>query len=156
MAGEIALSLMLLVSAGLLLKDFARLRSQDIGVRTEGVWTGALQLPEADYGTGQLRFAFAQQLLEQSRQIAGVESAALSNRVPLEGGSNYYAHVRGRPFQRMSGPLVETHNVSPDYFRVMGVRLLQGRVFTPADTQAAMDTDARVRKPRERRAPSPE
>ena len=130
-AGEIALSLLLLVSAGLLLKDFARLRSMDIGVRTDGVWTAALQLPEADYATDQQRFAFAQSLLEQARGIPGVETAALSDRMPLEGGSNYYATIRGRPFQRMSGPLVETHSVSPDYFRVMGVRLLQGRVFTP-------------------------
>ena len=144
-AGEIALSLMLLVSAGLLLKDFARLRSMDIGVRTEGVWTASIQLPEADYGTDQQRFSFAQSLLESARRIAGVETAALSDRMPLEGGSNFYASVRGRPFQRMSGPLVETHSVSPDYFRVMGVRLLQGRVFTAADTQAAMATDARMR-----------
>jgi putative ABC transport system permease protein len=148
-AGEIALSLMLLVSAGLLLKDFARLRNMDIGVRTEGVWTAAVSLPETDYATYQQRFDFAQRLLEQARRIAGVESAALSDRMPLEGGSNYYATVRGRPFQRMSGPLVETHSVSPDYFRVMGVRLLQGRVFTPADTREATSTDARVRQLRE-------
>ncbi len=111
-AAEIALSLMLLVSAGLLLKDFARLRSMDIGVRTEGVWTAAIQLPEADYATDQKRFQFAQSLLESARRIAGVETAALSDRMPLEGGSNFYANVRGRPFQRMSGPLVETHSVS--------------------------------------------
>ena len=143
--GEIALSLLLLFSAGLLLKDFARLRSMDIGVRTEGVWSGALQLPEADYGTGAKRFEFAQSLLAEARQIPGVENAALSDRMPLEGGSNYYASVRGRPFQRMSGPLVETHSVSPDYFRVMGVRLQQGRVFTAADTQVSMATDERMR-----------
>jgi putative ABC transport system permease protein len=144
-AGEIALSLVLLVSAGLLLKDFARLRSMDIGVRSEGVWTAAIRLPEADYGSEQQRFQFAQSLLEQARLIAGVETAALTDRVPLEGGSNYYATIRGRPFQRMSGPLVETHSVSPDYFRLMGVRLLQGRVFTPDDTQAARALDARMR-----------
>jgi putative ABC transport system permease protein len=156
-AGEIALSLVLLVSAGLLLKDFARLRSMDIGVRTEGVWTAALQLPEADYATDRQRFNFAQSLLEQARAIGGVETAALSDHVPLEGGSNYYATIRGRPFQRMSGPLVEDHSVSPDYFRVMGVRLLQGRVFTPTDTQAAMALDARMRPLWESgKRPSPE
>ena len=47
-AGEIALSLLLLISAGLLLKDFARIRSVEVGVRSQGVWTGALQLPDAD------------------------------------------------------------------------------------------------------------
>lgn len=142
---EIALSLLLLFSAGLLLKDFARLRSTDIGVRTEGVWTGALQLPEADYGTGRKRLDFSQALLAQAGRVPGVETAALSDRMPLEGGSNYYASVRGRPFQRMSGPLVETHSVSPDYFRVMGVRVLKGRVFTSADLQAVLASEERIR-----------
>src|SRR5215831_2420456 len=143
-AAEIALALMLLASAGLLLKDFARLRSMDIGVRTQGLWTAVLQLPEVDYPTGQKRTEFAQSLLESARRIAGVETAALSDRMPLEGGSNFYANVRGRPFQRMSGPLVETHWVSPDYFRAMGVRLLEGCVFTPADTESARAIDLRL------------
>ena len=114
------------MSAGLLLEDFARMRSMDIGVRTDGVWTAAVRLPEAEYGTVQQRFDFAQSLLEQARGIRGVETAALSDRLPLEGGSNYYATSADRPFQRMSGQLVETHSVSPDYFRAMGVRLLAG------------------------------
>jgi putative ABC transport system permease protein len=154
-AAEIALALMLLASAGLLLKDFARLRSMDIGVRTEGLWTALLQLPETDYPTGQKRTEFAQSLLESTRRIAGVETAALSDHMPLEGGSNYYAHVRGRPFQRMSGPLVETHWVSPDYFRAMGVRLLQGRVFAPADTETARAIDLRMQPMWERNVRPP-
>ncbi len=144
-AGEVALSLMLLVSAGLLLKDFARLRSMDIGVRTEGVWTAAIRLPEADYRKPEQRYQFAQSLLDDARRVPGVEIAALSDRMPLEGGSNYYATIRGRPSENMSGPLVERHSVSPDYFRVMGVRLIEGRTFTPADIQVAMALDARMR-----------
>jgi putative ABC transport system permease protein len=145
-AGEIALSLLLLICAGLLLKDFARIRSIDVGVRPQGVWTGALQLPEATYKAGQQQAAFSQRLLEQARQIPGVETASLSNRLPLEGGSNYYVQVRGRLTERFSGPLVETHRVSPDYFRAMGIPLLRGRVFTPQDVQKGTDLDVRRRQ----------
>jgi predicted permease len=144
--GEIALSLLLLISAGLLLKDFTRLRDLDIGVRTQGVWTAAIQLPETNYKTEQQQFNFARALLEQARIVPGVETAALSNRMPLEGGSNFYAKVRGRVSERSSGPLVETHAVSPDYFRAMGVPLLKGRVFTDADLQHALELDSRLRR----------
>ena len=140
---EIALSLMLLISAGLLLKDFATLRSLEIGVRREGVWTAAVQLPEASYKTVRQRFDFAQTLLEQSRRIGGVDAVALSDRLPLEGGSNYYVKLRGQGGE-MSNMLVESHEASPEYFRAMGVRLVQGRVFTPADIQTALAYDERL------------
>ncbi len=145
-AGEIALSMLLLVSAGLLLKDFSRVRSVEIGVRREGIWTGAIQLPETTYKTDQQRAGFCRRLLDQAKLIPGVETAALSDRLPLEGGSNYYIQVRGRVSERMSGPLVETHDVTPEYFRAMGVPLLKGRVFTAADAQHAMELDTRRRE----------
>jgi predicted permease len=143
--GEIALSMLLLISAGLLLKDFARVRSVEIGVRREGVWTGAIQLPETTYKTDQQRTAFAQRLLDQVRRIPGADTASLSDRLPLEGGSNYYVQIRGRLSERMSGPLVEAHNVTPEYFHAMGIPLLKGRLFTPADAQHTMELDARRR-----------
>jgi putative ABC transport system permease protein len=141
---EIALSLLLLISAGLLLKDFAKLRSQDIGVRREGVWTAALQLPEASYKTQQQRLNFAQSLVEQSRSVPGVSAAALTSRLPPQGGGNYYINIRGQGRGRMSSQLVEAHSVSPDYFQVMGVRLLQGRLFTPADVQTSFGLGERL------------
>ncbi len=140
-AAEIALSLVLLISAGLLLKDFMRVHSIEIGVRREGVWTGAIQLPEATYGTVPQRDAFAGRLLEQVRQIPGVDVASLSNRLPLEGGSNYYVQVRGRVSQHMSGPLVENHAVTPEYFRAMGIPLLKGRSLTADDIRRAREMD---------------
>jgi putative ABC transport system permease protein len=140
---EIALSLILLVSAGLLLKDFALLRSLDIGVRSAGVWTAAVQLPEANYKTDQQQYDFSQALLERSRRIGGVDAVALSDHLPLEGGSNYYIKLRGQTSE-MSNQLVESHAVSPEYFRAMGVRLLQGRLFTPADIETALALDLRL------------
>jgi putative ABC transport system permease protein len=141
---EIALSLLLLVSAGLLLKDFARLRSLDIGVRRDGIWTAAIQLPEATYKTDRQTYDFAEALLEKARRIGGVDSVALSDHLPLEGGGNYYINLRGQT-SPMSNQLVERHVVSPEYFRTLGVRLLQGRVFTPTDIQTALANDIRLR-----------
>jgi predicted permease len=141
-AAEMALSLLLLVSAGLLLKDFARLRNLEIGVRPEGVWTAAVRLPEASYKTGRQQFSFSQALLEKSARVAGVDAAAISDRLPLEGGTNYYITLRGQTSQK-SNKLVENHSVSPGYFRAMGVRLLQGRLFTPEDVDKALTLDAR-------------
>jgi putative ABC transport system permease protein len=138
---EIALSLMLLVSAGLLLKDFARMRGVDIGVRREGVWTGAVNLPQAGYKTNRQQYDFAGALLEQARRIPGVDAAALSDRLPLEGGSNYYIKLRGQTTGQ-SNRLVEAHAASPDYFRALGVRLVQGRLFTPADVEKALAYDS--------------
>ena len=149
--GEIALSMLLLVCAGLLLKDFARVRNLDIGVRREGVFTAGVQLPEAQYKTQQQRSDFARGLLERSAHIPGVDAAAISNRLPLEGGSNYYVKLRGAAGE-MSNQLVETHAVSPEYYRAMGVRLLEGRNFAPADMQKALTLDESWQKLTERGA----
>jgi predicted permease len=137
-----ALSLLLLVSAGLLLKDFARLRNLDIGVRPEGVWTAAVRLPEASYKTDRQKYAFSQALLERSARIAGVDAAAIGDHLPLEGGSNYYITLRGQTSQK-SNRLVERNTVSPGYFRAMGVRLLQGRLFTPQDVDKVLALEER-------------
>jgi putative ABC transport system permease protein len=142
---EFALSLLLLASAGLLLKDFARLRGMDIGVRSKGVWTAALRLPEAAYPKDPERLRFAESLVERARRIPGVDAAAISNRLPLEGGSNYYIHIRGRKFEQMSGPLVESHAASQGYFQAMGIRLLKGRLFTAADLQQVLAMESWAR-----------
>ena len=141
--GEIALSLMLLTGAGMLLKDFVRLRGSDVGVRQDGVWTGAVQLPEASYELQAQTYQFAKSLLDRALHIPGVDAAALTDHLPLEGGSNGYIKLRGQPSAPMSGPLVEVHSVSPDYFRAMGIRLLKGRTFTPEDSERSLAMDTR-------------
>jgi putative ABC transport system permease protein len=144
-AGEMALSMLLLVSAGLLLKDFARLRGMDIGVRTDGVFTAAVRLPESQYKTAAQKLQFSESLLEKCAHIAGVDEASISHHLPLEGGSNYYVKLPGQTSQK-SSLLVEYHPVSPEYFRAMGVRLVEGRTFEPADMQRVHAQDARFEK----------
>jgi putative ABC transport system permease protein len=143
---EFAFSLLLLASAGLLLKDFARLRNTDIGVRPEGLWTGALRLPEARYADNAKRLAFAESLLDRARQIPGVDTAIVTDRLPVEGGSNYYIHIRGQAPRSVSSLLVERRGVTPGYFQGLGIRLLKGRVFTPADTQTVMTARGQIRQ----------
>ncbi len=143
---EVGLSLLLLISAAVLLKDFVRLRHREVGVRTDGVWTAAVALPKAKYAESQQQLNFAQQLLDKVRHLPGVESAALTDRLPLEGGSNGYIHVRGTTFQPMSGPLVESHSVSPGYLETMGIPLLQGRDFTETDLATTQAVEALFRK----------
>jgi putative ABC transport system permease protein len=140
--GEVALSLLLLVCAGQLLEDFVRVRNLDIGVRPAGVWTAGVMLPESGYKKQEQQFRFERELLERAARIPGVETAALSNRLPLEGGSNGYIKLRGETTTPMSNQLVERHAVSPGYFRAMGIRLLKGRDFSAADIQQAVSLDA--------------
>jgi len=141
--GEIALSLMLLVSAGLLLEDFARVRSLDIGVRRDGVWTAAVRLPDAGYKSVRQTYDFGEALLEHARRIGGADAVALTDHLPLEGGSNYYVKLRGQT-ANMSNQLVEMHSATPDYFRAMGVPLLHGRTFTATDIQTALEYDSKL------------
>jgi putative ABC transport system permease protein len=154
---EVGLSLLLLVGAGLLLKDFLRLRNGNIGVRNQGVLTAALSLPQSKYAADDASFNFSQSLLEKISALPGVDVAAITDRLPLEGGSNSYAHVRGQPLQPMGGPLVDTHSVTAGYFKVMGIRLVQGRELTDADIAASMTLDIQQRAARKaKRELSPE
>jgi putative ABC transport system permease protein len=152
---EVALSLLLLSGAGLLLKDFVRLRGIDIGVRQEGVWTGAVQLPELRYETGVQQDAFANALLEKAAHIPGVDAAAITDHLPIEGGSNGYIKLRGQPSAPMSGPLVEVHSITADYFRAMGMRVIAGRTFTAADVKQAEALDAQFRQARKKKEKLP-
>lgn len=142
---EIALSLLLLICASLLLKDFIRLRNTNVGVRADGVWTGGIQLPKAKYGERQQQLNFSQSLLERVRQLPGVESAAWSTRLPLEGGANTYVKIRGRATPRLGGPLVERHSISPGYFHAMGIPLVHGRDFSAEDVSASLALDRRAK-----------
>ncbi len=134
---EIALSLALLVGAGLFLRTFANMRNAGVGIRSEGLLTLGLTLPQTRYATPAARNAFFEALLEKTRRTPGVESAALSSEIPLEGGTNGYVQVPGNNNPALQNQLVEWNFISLDYFRVYGVPLFEGRNFTPEDLQQA-------------------
>ncbi len=138
---EVALSVLLLISAGLLLKDFIRLRATKIGVRPENVLTAQINLPESKYSEHSRQMAFTKGILEKVRHLPGVESAAISDRLPLEGGSNGTRAPRGKNARQWEHLLVENHNVSPGYFHAMGIPLIAGRDLTDADVQRTLQLD---------------
>jgi putative ABC transport system permease protein len=133
--GEIAASLALLIGAGLLLRSFSRLRNSGIGVQTENVITMGVKLPNAKYGTLQARRQFFDQLIERIEREPGVQAAAASTEIPLEGGTNGYVTVDGQNDPALATQLVEWNNITPEYFHAFGVPIVQGRVFTAEDME---------------------
>jgi putative ABC transport system permease protein len=134
---EIALALVLLTGAGLMLKSFMRLRAVDPGFRTENVLTMAVDLPDVTYPTTTAIQAFHESMLAKLSNLPGVVAAGAVNWMPLQPvlvrGDFHLDGGRERP----RGFIVAKPAVSPDYFSVMRIRLLQGRVFTRQDNSGA-------------------
>lgn len=131
--GEIAITLALLAGAGLLLRSFEKLQMAGIGVDPRNLLTLFIDLPTANYREPAERRQFYTQLLEQTRQIPGFESAALSSEIPLEGGTNGYIHVDGAQDSALAQRLIGFNYISADYFKTFGIALVTGRLLDTAD-----------------------
>src|SRR5215510_14312557 len=132
---EISLSLVLLVSAGLLLESLWKLLKVNPGFRAENVVTCRIDLPSAKYPEDRRQAEFFRRALEQARAIPGVESAGLVTSLPFSGsrGTSSFS-IDDRPGSRGSnGQSADRHQVAPGYFAAMGIPLLAGRDFTDAD-----------------------
>jgi putative ABC transport system permease protein len=132
---EIALSLVLLVGAGLMIRSFLRLRSVNVGINPRGVMTATIILPRMKYTEGPQRAAFFKQLVERVKNIPGVEAAGATGTLPL--GGNFWGRsltVEGFPVLSVGqAPMIQHTVVTPGYFKTMGIPLLYGRDFTDAD-----------------------
>jgi predicted permease len=135
LVGEVSLSLVLLIAAGLLLTSFARLQRVEPGLKPEGVFTAQLVLPSQRYPP-EKRVAFYEQLYQRLTTLPGSTSAALTDRVPLTGGqSPAPVAVMGRPVPPMSErPQANRHLVSPKYFSTLGIPIRGGRDFAERDS----------------------
>jgi putative ABC transport system permease protein len=142
--GEIALSLCLLIGAGLLLRTFERLRSVEIGVRPDNVLTAKVALPEAQYTEDQRPRVF-REMAERLENAAGVESAAVSSEIPLDGGTNSYAKKPGAPVEEL-GSLMEWNEITPGYFKTFGIPFREGRTFGVEDFELAQKVSAAAKK----------
>ena len=145
--GQVAFACILLIGAGLLIQTFRALENEPLGFNPNNLLTVGLKLPGLKYlspeeimgrngdGKEEKLVAFYQQLLEKVSALPGVQAAAVDNDVPFSG----YRHeenfaVTGQPEPRHGEePSAETHCVSPDYFRTMGIPILRGRSFGPDD-----------------------
>jgi putative ABC transport system permease protein len=131
-SGEIALSLVLLVGAGLMMKSFVRLMEVDPGFNPEHLLIFNTGLPGSTEGSGQARFF--KQVLDRVRSIPGVESAGAVSRLPLAGGNSSRSFsVPGRPQDYEADVRVCT----PDYFEAMAIPFRRGRNFSEHDTAAS-------------------
>jgi putative ABC transport system permease protein len=135
---EVALSLVLLIGAGLMIKSFVRFLAVDPGFRTENVLTVSLSLPTSRYADGQQQALFFQRLLERIRELPGIQAAGAVTDIPLFGGSSTGFDVEGRPAAPVGDrPFTEFRSASPDYFNAMSIPLLKGRSFGSQDTADA-------------------
>ena len=134
---EIALALVLLVGAGLLVRSFVRVLGADAGFRADGVLTASLPLPQTRFPEEAQRAAFVRQVVERVQAVPGVRVAAAA--LPLLGGWQSSFTLEGRPEPPPGQlPSADITRVTPDYFRAMGERVLEGRVFTAHDTAEAV------------------
>jgi putative ABC transport system permease protein len=132
---QVAVSVMLLVGAGLMLRSLLALQRVDLGFETENVLTMTLDLNWSKYDTPELVRRFHQSLGDRLESAPGIMGAASAMSFPL-GGSRalgFELVIEGRAKDDRAVPQAEYRSVSPDYFRVMGIPLLEGRVFTEAD-----------------------
>jgi len=131
---EVALALVLLISAGLLIQSFARLGRVQPGVRTERLLTARVSLPEVAYPKNEDAIAFYDQFLTRIRAIPGVESASLIVPLPLS-GSNMVTSFDNKehPLPEGQRPGAPVRIIATDYFKTMGIPVRQGRVFDERD-----------------------
>ncbi|MDQ3744646.1 MAG: ABC transporter permease [Acidobacteriota bacterium] len=138
--GEVALSLVLLVGAGLLLKSFARLQRVNPGFDSSNVLTLRLSLPSARYREPRDKAEFYSKLIAGIEALPGVESAGATLSLPL-GGSNYdvwHAFVpEGRALTPENSDNAAFSVVTPDYFRALRIPVLHGRAFTERDDDSS-------------------
>jgi putative ABC transport system permease protein len=140
---EVALALVLLTGAGLMIHSFDRLMRVNPGFNPSHLLTARVTLVDTDFPKVEQQVEFFDTLLPRLRALPGVEHAALTNEIPLQGeGVVTYARMEGEPVPPnltiAMAPLVGLSAVSPDYFRTLQTPILQGRSFTESDTQTSV------------------
>jgi predicted permease len=133
--GQIAVSMVLLSGAALLVRSFRSLQSQNLGMQTHGVLTVQASLTLQRYASNQKKIEFYRQVEDALRRIPGITAVGISDSLPLAGlhDGRRYADllVDGRPATPPNtGGTVASRSVTPDYFRALGIPIVQGQNFT--------------------------
>jgi predicted permease len=137
-AAEVALSLVLLIGAGLMIRTLYLLRNANSGMDARNVLTVTLGISSEKYPTVTQQNGFFNHVLEQVRALPGVEFASAVDSLPLQGGSIQPVAVEGQPVVPMADqPEVAVRLIAPGYLRVMRIPLKQGRDITEADNANA-------------------
>ena len=130
---EVALTVVLLASAGLLLRSLAKAASVDPGFEPSRVLAFDVSLPDASYASREKRLAFAGELVARLRALPGVDGAGTGMAIPFSGGG--YGEYFRRPAPRATRVIGRMDFVSPGYLEALGTRLLAGRRLTDADNR---------------------
>jgi predicted permease len=129
---EIAFACVLLVGAGLLLRSFIRVLDVDLGFRAAGAITIRVD-PDASYDTREKRIAYVDEVLRRVRALPGVESAGITDALPLGKNRTWGARAKGVTYERGRFPIAFPRIVSDGYFGAMGIPLKAGRDISPSD-----------------------
>ena len=132
---EIAVTLVLLVGAGLLLRSFLRLQQTELGFEPRNLLTLTVGAPTQLYGQNARRAEYFRKMQERLSALPGVQGAALASSLPLDWVLNFSYAVEGRPARPGEDPQADYVSVSPNYFEVMRVPLVRGRGFTERDAE---------------------
>src|SRR5215469_4144845 len=132
---EVALSLVLLVGAGLMIRSFEQLQNVAPGFDSHGVLTMTPAVAEAKFSQPAQQINFFDQILQRVRALPGVESAGVIDDIPLDnGGSHQPIQIEGQPVAAMADqPEVDVRMISPEYLKAMHIPLLRGRDFGEQD-----------------------
>jgi putative ABC transport system permease protein len=132
---EVALSLVLLIGAGLMIRSFQKLRSVDPGFDSRGVLTMTAMISHAKFPLPSQEIGFFEQVLQRVRALPGVESAGVIDDIPLDdGGSHQPIAIEGRPAVPMSEqPEVDVRLISPGYMSALHIPILRGRDLNDTD-----------------------
>jgi len=134
-AAEVALSLMLSIGAGLLVRTVVRLQSQDLGFRSDHLLTARLYLPNARYGDSDSITRVSDRLAERARDLPGVVDASAGDLVPPAYQWAFAFAVVGRPLPATTAvPTANFGTVDTRYVKTLGIPLLRGRDFDASDT----------------------
>jgi putative ABC transport system permease protein len=134
---EIALALLLLVGAGLLLRSFSRMQDVPPGFQSDHLFVADVPVSQASYSKPEQRFAFYDRLVDRAHTLPGVRAAGAATFLPVSGGGSViHFNIAGRPPKSASDFTAAGYRaVTSGYFETLGFRLLQGRLFTPADRE---------------------
>jgi putative ABC transport system permease protein len=132
--GEVALSLVLLVGAGLMINSFVRLARVPRGFDSSGVLSFQIVLPNTRYEKPEQQVEFFRAAVERFRAVPGVESVGMTSTLPVsDSGANGGFKVEGLNWDANEGPSTEKTVVGADYFRAMHIPLRRGRYFDERD-----------------------
>jgi putative ABC transport system permease protein len=137
--GEFALALVLLIGAGLLMRTFRTLSATNPGLVAEGVLTMSVSVPDEKYPKDSMWQRLYSPALERIKALPGVRAAGIISLLPLQAwGWNGSFSIEGRPREDPAKqPLAEFRQISPGYFRAMGIRILKGRAIGSGDTMVS-------------------